>query len=198
MSKPDDLSDYRRKRDTTKSGEPGGAGKGRRSGRAFVVQRHDASSLHFDFRLQVGEVLASWAVPKGPSTDPREKRLATRTEDHPLEYADFEGAIPEGEYGAGTVIVWDAGSYENLTERDGEPVSMEDGLEAGHLKVCLEGEKLTGAYALTQTKMRGDDSNWLLLKLDDEGADRRRNPTRTEPRSVRSGRTNADIRRQED
>ena len=164
----------------------------------YVIQKHQATSLHYDLRLEVDGVLKSWAVPKGPSTDPREKRLATRTEDHPLEYAHFEGAIPEGEYGAGTVIVWDAGSYENLTERDGEPVSMEDGLEAGHLKVWLEGEKLTGAYALTQTKMRGDDSNWLLLKLDDEGADRRRNPTRTEPRSVRSGRTNADIRTQED
>ena len=122
----------------------------------FVIQRHDASSLHFDFRLEVDGVLASWAVPKGPSTDPRDKRLATRTEDHPLDYAGFEGVIPEGSYGAGTVIVWDTVDYHNETEHDGATVPM---------------AKLRGSFALTQTKMRGDERNWLLVKIDDDGAE---------------------------
>lgn len=110
------------------------------------MQRHDASSLHFDFRLEVDGVLASWAVPKGPSLDPREKRLAIRVEDHPLHYADFEGRIGEG-YGEGTVIVWDTGTYENVTEKRGELVDVAAALEAGHVKVALDGHKLSGAYA---------------------------------------------------
>jgi DNA ligase D-like protein (predicted 3'-phosphoesterase) len=157
------------------------------------VQRHDASTLHFDFRLQIGDVLASWAVPKGPSLDPRDKRLATRTEDHPLDYADFEGVIRAGEYGAGTVIVWDAGDYENRTEKDGKPIPVEAALETGHLRFELHGEKLTGQFALTQTKMRGDDRKWLLVKIDDDAADRRRKPTASQNESVLSGRTNQDL-----
>jgi DNA ligase D-like protein (predicted 3'-phosphoesterase) len=157
------------------------------------VQRHDASTLHFDFRLQIGDVLASWAVPKGPSLDPRDKRLATRTEDHPLDYADFEGVIRAGEYGAGTVIVWDAGDYENRTEKDGKPIPVEAALETGHLRFELHGEKLTGQFALTQTKMRGDDRKWLLVKIDDDAADRRRKPTTSQNESVLSGRTNQDL-----
>jgi DNA ligase D-like protein (predicted 3'-phosphoesterase) len=140
-------------------------------------------------------VPASWAVPKGPSLDPREKRLATRTEDHPLEYAEFEGAIPEGEYGAGTVIVWDTGEFDNLTDEDGEELPVEAALDAGHVKVRLHGEKLTGAFALTRTRMRGDDRNWILVKVDDEGADRRRKPATTQLESVLSGRTNDDLAR---
>lgn len=184
----DKLRDYRRKRDLARSGEP--SASRRSSGSVFVIQRHDASSLHFDVRLQVGDVLASWAVPKGPSLDPREKRLATRTEDHPLEYADFEGRIPEPEYGAGTVIVWDTGTWTNVTEKKGEPVSAEDALRSGHLKFRLDGQKLTGCFALT--RMRGGE-NWLLVKIDDDGADRRRNPTSTQNESVVTGRTNADL-----
>jgi DNA ligase D-like protein (predicted 3'-phosphoesterase) len=189
----DDLSEYRRKRDTARSGEPAG-GRRRRgpSGPVFVVQRHDASTLHFDFRLEIGGVLVSWAVPKGPSLDPRDKRLAAMTEDHPLDYAGFEGRIGEG-YGAGTVVVWDTGTFENITEKNGEPVSAEDALAAGHLKFVLHGEKLTGAFALTHTKMGGDDKNWLLVKVDDEGADRRRKPATTQPESVLSGKTNEDF-----
>jgi DNA ligase D-like protein (predicted 3'-phosphoesterase) len=133
-------------------------------------------------------VLVSWAVPKGPSTDPRDKRLATRTEDHPLDYVDFEGRIPEGEYGAGTVVVWDRGTYENLREED-----VAAGLERGHLSVWLDGRKICGGYALTHTRMRGDDRNWLLVKVDDAEADRRRKPVRTQPESVLSGRTNEDL-----
>ena len=189
-----DLSDYERKRDFDATPEPDGSSSGSGSGDApvFVIQRHDASSLHFDFRLEIDGVLVSWAVPKGPSTDPRDKRLATRTEDHPLDYADFEGRIGSG-YGAGTVVVWDTGAYAHRTEIDGEPVSAAEALDDGHIKVELFGEKLTGAYALTHTKMGGDDSNWLLVKVDDDGADARRNPTSTQNESVLSGRTNADF-----
>jgi len=191
----DPLARYRGKRDLAASGEPSDAqARDSTDGDAFVIRRHDASNLHFDFRLQVGDVLASWAVPNGPSTDPGDKRLAVRTEDHPLGYADFEGEIPQGQYGAGTVIVWDAGRYRNLTEADGEPVDMPAALAGGHVKVWLDGQKVAGAYALTHTRMRGDERNWLLVKVDDEKADRRRRPATTSPGSVRSGRTNDDLR----
>ncbi|MFP5070734.1 DNA polymerase ligase N-terminal domain-containing protein [Pseudonocardia nantongensis] len=189
MSRSDDaLKGYRSRRDPARSGEPVGAGGGRGAGDRFVVQRHDASSLHFDVRLEVGGVLVSWAVPKGPSTDPRDKRLAMRTEDHPLDYATFEGRIPQDEYGGGTVVVWDTGTYHNLDDRD-----VQDGLDRGHLKVWLEGEKVHGGYAFTRTGMRGDDRNWLLVKVTDEGADRRRKPVRTEPGSVLSDKRNEDL-----
>ena len=153
-----------------------------------MVQRHDASRLHFDLRLEVDGVLASWAVPKGPSLDPRDKRLAVQVEDHSLEHAHFEGRIGEG-----TVIVWDIGTYENLTEKDGRPTDVAAAIAAGHLKVALRGHKLTGAYALTRTRMGGDAKNWILVKVDDEGADRRRRPTSTQNESVLSGRTNEDF-----
>jgi DNA ligase D-like protein (predicted 3'-phosphoesterase) len=193
MAGREKLSEYRAKRDTRRSGEPGGRrGRGRRrQAPRFVVQRHDASSLQFDVRLEVDGVLVSWAVPKGPSLNPSEKRLAHRTEDHPLEYADFEGRIDEG-YGAGTVVVWDTGTYDNLTEKNGEPVPPEQALDNGHLKVELHGEKLSGAFAFTRTRMGGDDDSWMLVKVDDEAADRRRNPTSTQNESVLSGRTNED------
>ena len=132
--------------------------------------------------------MTAWA----PSTDPAEKRLARPTEDHPLDYAGFEGVIPEGEYGAGTVIVWDTGRYRNLGTEDGEEVPMERQIEVGHVKVWLEGEKLTGGYVL-QRIGEGGDERWLLIKADDERADRRRNPVGTEPASVLSGKTNEDL-----
>jgi DNA ligase D-like protein (predicted 3'-phosphoesterase) len=188
------LSEYDAKRDTKKSGEPSGRSDrpGRRGKARFVVQRHDASSLHFDVRLEIDGVLVSWAVPKGPSLNPSEKRLAHRTEDHPLEYADFEGRIDEG-YGAGTVVVWDTGTYDNLTEKNGDLLSAEKALSVGHLKVELHGEKLTGAFAFTHSKMGGDDANWMMVKVDDDAADRRRNPTSTQNESVLSGKTNEDF-----
>ncbi len=158
----------------------------------FVVHRHDASSLHFDVRLEVDGALVSWAVPKGPSVDPRDKRLAVKVEDHQLDYADFEGRIGDG-YGKGTVIVWDTGPYDNLTEEDGAPVAMADAVAGGHVKVRLHGTKLTGAFSLRRTRMGGDDKNWLLVKVDDEGADRRRRPTSTQNESVLSGRRNEDF-----
>ncbi len=119
--------------------------------RVFVVQLHRARRLHFDFRLEVEEVLASWAVPKAPSTDPHDRRLAVKVEDHPLEYASFEGTIPEGGYGAGAVIVWDGGVYDNLRrDPDGGEVPMSQAIEDGHVEVFLEGRKLRGAYAPTR------------------------------------------------
>jgi DNA ligase D-like protein (predicted 3'-phosphoesterase) len=191
------LEHYRKIRNFDRTGEPAGRAARRRSQQPrFVVQKHDASSLHYDFRLEADGVLKSWAVPKGPSTDPRDKRLAMATEDHPVEYADFEGVIPEGEYGGGSVIVWDTGTYRNLTERDGKPVPVADAVDAGHVKVWLEGEKLTGGYALTRT---GDGSRprWMLVKLKDEAADARRRPVKSRPESVLSGRTVEQVARQE-
>lgn len=154
----------------------------------FVIQEHKASSHHYDFRLQVGDVLKSWALPKGPSTDPREKRLMIETEDHSLDYADFEGVIPEGRYGAGNVIVWDTGTYQHRSEKDGEELDFEQARRSGHISVFLRGEKLTGGYEIikmTGKKWSGD--HWLLKKTDDDQADARRNPTSTEPESVLSG-----------
>ncbi len=154
----------------------------------FVVQKHAATTLHYDFRLEVGGVLKSWAVPKGPSTDPRDKRLAMAVEDHSLDYADFEGVIGSGQYGAGAVIVWDTGSFRNLTERDGQQVPLDQALADGHAVVELEGEKLRGGYALT--RVGGDRrERWLLVKTRDGSADARRDPVSTQPESVLSGRT---------
>ena len=189
MAKQDSLKQYRAKRDFRRSGEPGGRkAKPRRRRPRFVIQKHDARSLHYDFRLEAEGVLKSWAVPKGPSTNPKDKRLAMPTEDHPLEYADFEGVIPKGHYGAGTVIVWDKGTYRNLTERDGKKVPVEEALEKGHLKFSLEGRKLKGGYALTRIG-KGSEARWLLVKESDSEADARRNPVKTQPESVLSGRT---------
>lgn len=194
------LKPYREKRDFGRTPEPGGDAEeedGDPAGPRFVVQEHDASSHHYDFRLEVEGVLKSWAVPKGPSTDPSDKRLAVPTEDHPLGYVDFEGVIPEGEYGAGPVIVWDTGTYESLkTDDDGEPVPMSDQLDGGHATFRLHGEKLSGGYAITRVAT-GDDERWLLVKMDDEEADARRNPTSTQPESVKSGRTIDEVREEE-
>jgi DNA ligase D-like protein (predicted 3'-phosphoesterase) len=157
----------------------------------FVIQKHAATTLHYDFRLEVGGVLRSWAVPKGPSTDPREKRLAIEVEDHSLAYGDFEGVIGEYSYGAGAVIVWDAGTYRNLDEER----SMADALDAGHARFWLEGQKLHGGWTLHRTGA-GAKPQWLLIKRRDEGADARRNPQSTQPQSVLSGRTVEQVARE--
>lgn len=188
MAKRDKLKAYREKRDFRRTPEPSGGPRRRGKRPRFVIQKHDASTLHYDFRLEVEGVLKSWAVPKGPSTNPKDKRLAMPTEDHPLGYGDFEGIIPEGQYGAGTVLVWDSGTYRNITEKDGQEVAVEHAIEDGHLAVWLEGRKLEGGYALTQIG-GGKSRRWLLVKMDDEEADARRNPVSTEPESVLSGRT---------
>jgi DNA ligase D-like protein (predicted 3'-phosphoesterase) len=197
------LARYRSRRDFRKTPEPaGGQRKGgprlRKRNPIFVIQEHDASTHHFDLRLECDGVLASWAVPKGPSTDPRRRRLAVRTEDHPLEYADFEGVIPPDEYGGGAVIVWDAGPLRSLRhDDDGNELSVAESLRKGRIEVWLEGAKLRGGYALIHSKLRGEKKNWLLVKMKDEGADARRRPTRTEPRSVLSGRTLREVAEQE-
>lgn len=163
-----------------------------------MIQKHDASTLHYDFRLEVDGVLKSWAVPKGPSTDPRVRRLAIPTEDHPLEYADFEGTIPEGEYGAGTVLVWDTGPYRNLRAgKEGDGQSMLQALKEGKVEVWLDGMKLQGGYVLIRTG-KGDDVRWLLIKMNDDEADARRNPTSTEPESALTGRTLKEIAAQQE
>jgi len=154
-----------------------------------VIQKHDASNLHYDFRLEVEGVLKSWAVPKGPSTDPGEKRMAIPTEDHPLDYADFEGVIPEDEYGAGTVMVWDIGPYRNLRgAKENNKKSMKESHAEGKIEVWLEGKKITGGYALIKTS-KGKDERWLLIKMKDEKADARRNPISTEQKSAITNRT---------
>ena len=194
------LSEYQKKRDFGKTPEPDEEDVtfDWAASPVFVIQKHDASNLHYDFRLEADGVLKSWAVPKGPSTDPSVKRLALPTEDHPLGYADFEGVIPEDEYGGGTVMVWDRGHYRNLKEDDGEgeKKSIADQIEDGHVTVYLEGEKIRGGYALIRTG-RGNDARWLLIKMDDDEADARRNPVSTEPDSVKTGRTMEEIRKEE-
>jgi len=183
------LDEYRAKRNFDRTDEPSGTtevppadGPPR-----FVIQHHDASSEHHDFRLEDAGVLLSWAVPKGPSTDPRDKRLAVRTEDHPLDYIDFEGTIPTGEYGGGAVIVWDVGTWEHLTGDDDAPGSVAEALAAGHLSFRLVGEKLAGGYTLQ--RFRPEQDHWLLIKHADDDADARRRPTSTQPESVLSGYT---------
>lgn len=156
--------------------------------RWFVIQKHDATRLHYDLRLEVDGVLKSWAVPRGPSPDPKEKRLAVQTDDHSFDYLDFEGVIAEQQYGSGAVIVWDIGTYGNLTEEHGEPVPAADAIEAGHIKFWLDGIKLTGGYALTRTS-QGGQAQWILVKLRDEAARPDRDLVTARPESVLSGRT---------
>jgi bifunctional non-homologous end joining protein LigD len=165
------LTLYKRKRSFEETPEP--QGKKKSSGRSlkFVIQKHDASHLHYDFRLEMEGVLKSWAIPKGPSLNPDDKRLAMMVEDHPYDYRTFEGTIPEGNYGAGTVMVWDEGSYEALGHEK-EPVKNQEKvllqeLEKGDLKIVLHGKKVKGAYALVKIKGRGENA-WLLIKKKDD------------------------------
>ncbi|HTV17048.1 MAG TPA: DNA ligase D, partial [Polyangiaceae bacterium] len=158
------LETYRQKRDFARTREPRGR-QSRRKGHEFVVQKHDARALHYDFRLELGGVLLSWAVPKGPSLDPKVKRLAMQTEDHPLDYGDFEGVIPKGEYGGGTVLLWDRGTWE--PEGDAE-----DMYRRGRLNFALHGEKLHGSFHLVRTGGggKGNERRWLLFKSNDTEA----------------------------
>ncbi len=190
------LDKYKEKRDFSKTREPGGDKKSSSKKNIFVIQEHQSSNHHFDFRIQSGDVLKSWAVPKGPSTDPDEKRMAQPTEDHPLDYADFEGEIPEGEYGAGTVIVWDTGTYKNMREeKEDDGKNIEESYEDGKIEIWLEGEKLKGGYALI--KMKGREQ-WLLIKMKDDEADARRNPVNTEKKSVKSGKTLEELQKEKE
>jgi bifunctional non-homologous end joining protein LigD len=148
------LTEYKRKRSFDKTPEPGPKKKRTRTGRMFVIQKHRATQLHYDFRLEADGVLKSWAVPKGPSLDPKVKRLAMQVEDHPVDYAKFEGVIPAGEYGGGTVMVWDYGTYQPETE------NVSEALRKGELKFSLNGKKLQGSWVLVRTR----DRQWLLIK----------------------------------
>ncbi len=187
------LSDYRAKRKFDATPEPAGdapkAGEAEpdKNGNRWVIQQHSARRMHYDFRLEAGGVLISWAVPKGPSYDPTVKRLAVKVEDHPLDYREFEGVIPKDNYGAGSVIVWDEGTYRNLTERRSKPVGVTEAVAAGHVSVWLEGQKLRGGWSLT--RFGEGSSSWALVKRKDEYADAAKDITRDAPASVKSGRT---------
>jgi bifunctional non-homologous end joining protein LigD len=195
MAKPaESLKNYRSKRNFDVTSEPSGAAgpKGSsKSALAYVIQKHQASHLHYDFRLEWGGVLLSWAIPKGPSLDPSVKRLAAQVEDHPLEYGSFEGVIPEGEYGGGTVMLWDQGTW---TPEDPD---VDAALRKGELKFTLNGKKLKGSWVLVRTKGGFGGSKkpqWLLIKHRDQYASTE-DVLETKPRSVASKRLLADIAR---
>lgn len=192
-------NEYKDKRDFSKTPEPeGGKLEGNPQNPTFVIQKHDATNLHYDFRLEIDGTLKSWAVPKGPSTNPSVKRMAIPTEDHPLEYGNFEGTIPEGEYGGGTVMIWDKGTFKNLKhDKDGKEISLSKSYKMGTLEFSLEGEKLQGGYALVKMKSGNMKGNWLLIKMDDDDADARRKPTSTQNKSVVSGRTMNEIAKED-
>jgi DNA ligase D-like protein (predicted 3'-phosphoesterase) len=195
MGSEDKLTEYREKRDFSKTPEPQGGEKQPGDEPIFVVQKHDASNLHYDFRLEIDGVLKSWAVPKGPSVNPSVKRLAVPTEDHALDYADFEGVIPEGEYGAGTVMVWDIGTYRNKRkEKSDDQATMTESWEDGKVEVELHGKKLRGGFALVRTGKK-EDSRWLLIKMDDKHADRDTNILEAKPESAKSNRTLEEIQK---
>ena len=181
------LETYRAKRDFTRTAEPAGGAPAASSGR-FVVQRHRARRLHYDLRLEVDGVLASWAVPKGPTLDPKARQLAVHVEDHPVEYYDFEGVIPKGQYGGGDVIVWDWGTWQ--PHRTDDPARA---IEGGELHFDLQGEKLAGRFVLVRTGQDGSGKEqWLLLHKNDEAARPGWNPE-DHPRSVKTGRTNDEV-----
>jgi bifunctional non-homologous end joining protein LigD len=187
------LKNYRAKRNFDVSSEPSGDSKphsNRKNALLYVIQKHRATQLHYDFRLEFNGALLSWAVPKGPSMDPSVKRLAMQVEDHPIEYADFEGVIPEGEYGGGTVMVWDTGKW--TPEID----NIQEALRRGELKFTLQGKKLKGSWVLVRTHGVGSraDKSWLLIKHKDNFASKKDIIT-DEPRSVLSRRLLADIAR---
>src|SRR2546428_4853308 len=179
------LDVYERKRDFKKTPEPAPRRVEGTGPLKFVVQKHRASALHYDFRLEAGGTLRSWAVPKGPSLDPKQRRLAMEVEDHPLEYASFEGIIPEGEYGGGTVMIWDEGVWAPMEDTD--PVRA---IRKGELRFLLDGKKLKGSWTLVNTGER----KWLLMKRKDEYASTD-DIALTKPRSVRTDRLLADIAR---
>ena len=195
--KPAKLAEYRRKRDFGKTAEPAGttsAARRKPAGKlAFVIQKHAASHLHFDLRLELDGVMLSWAVPKGPNLDPSVKRLAMQVEDHPIEYNTFEGTIPKGEYGGGTVMLWDRGTYESAGP-DGDVAELRRGYEKGDFKFVLHGQRLRGSWVLVRTR-RGDERRpqWLLIKHRDEFAQPRTEIVADVVTSVATGRTMEEI-----
>lgn len=195
------MKKYNEKRDFSKTKEPKDepSEKKKKGKPIFVIQKHDATNLHYDFRLEIDGTLKSWSVPKGPSTDPSVKRMAIPTEDHPLAYADFEGTIPKGEYGGGTIMIWDKGTIEsNKKDEKGNIISLEDSFTSGSIEVTLHGKKLKGGYNLVEMKGGKMKGNWLLMKQDDNEADARRNPVSTQPKSVVTGRSLKEIAQDEE
>lgn len=195
MKRDHSLSAYSKRRNVNNSPEPAAGEKTKKRDAKkvrFVVQKHAASHLHFDFRIEIDGVLVSWAVPKGPSLNPRHKRLAVRTDDHPLSYAKFEGVISEGNYGAGTVMVWDIGHATPIKHEKGRTPSLKTQLKNGHIKIFLSGKLLHGGYSLI--RMKNDE--WLLIKMNDTYADTKKNLTKNSSRSALSNRTMAEIKKQ--
>ena len=186
-SKATPLAEYNAKRDFSKTKEPAGkVPKAKGKTLHFVIQKHAASHLHYDFRLELDGVMKSWAVPKGPSLDPSVRRLAMEVEDHPISYNTFEGTIPQGEYGGGTVMLWDRGTYE--AEDGGGPESLRRGYDRGDLKIVLHGERLEGGWVLVRLRRPGRPQ-WLLIKHRDEHADEGRDITEENTTSVTTNRT---------
>ncbi|HIA51113.1 MAG TPA: hypothetical protein EYN91_03360 [Candidatus Melainabacteria bacterium] len=210
------LEEYKRKRDFKITSEPSGEKRSTRKGAkttsakkktgkkqalTFVIQKHDASRLHYDFRLEIDGVMVSWAVPKGPSLNSADRRFAAMTEDHPMEYSDFEGVIPEHQYGAGEVIIWDRGTYSpdedgvySWDDKDEANARMRKGLSKGKLTFYLKGEKLEGSWTLVRFggSKKGKEKDWLLIKHHDEFEDTERDITE-EDASVVSGQTIVDL-----
>ena len=186
------LSKYNQKRNFNSTTEPKGEIKKSSTELIFVVQKHAASHLHYDFRLEMGGILKSWAIPKGPSMNPADKRLAIMVEDHPYDYKDFEGTIPEGNYGAGTVIVWDNGTYTLADEEKSDVTEnkFNSDLQEGHLSFILNGKKLKGEFALVKLKIKQKNA-WLLIKKDDQYASD--DDVLQEDKSVISNRTLDDL-----
>lgn len=195
LAKKRNLERYQEKRDFKTTPEPQGNILKKKNEPIFVIQKHDATSLHYDVRLEIDGVLVSWAVPKGPSLNPRVKLLAVMTEDHPMDYANFEGVIPKGQYGAGPVMVWDTGTYRNIKEHNGKLVPMNKCLENGQVEVFLEGIKLQGAFALIKTHYGGKENQWLMVKIKDAFASARKKPVNTKNKSVLTDRTMAQIKK---
>jgi bifunctional non-homologous end joining protein LigD len=189
------LGEYRRKRNFERTAEPRGGRRKAARALAYVIQKHAASHLHFDLRLELDGVMKSWAVPKGPSLDPAVKRLAMQVEDHPIEYNLFEGTIPQGEYGGGTVMIWDRGSYSYGGDDEVDPVEgLRQGYRRGDFKFVLRGRRLTGSWVLVRTR-RGDPRRpqWLLIKHRDEAAESGSDVVEEYQSSVATGRTMSEI-----
>lgn len=195
MPKRDRLRKYREKRNFKATPEPAGRALRKKlaesQGPRFVIQKHFARRLHYDVRLEAEGVLKSWAVPKGPSIDPKDKRLAIMTEDHPLDYQSFEGTIPRGEYGGGRMIVWDRGLYRNLTRVNNRFIPLEKAIEKGKIVIWLEGEKLSGAWKLT--RMNQENREWLMIRMKGNPEQPKEQPVETAPESVVTGRRIEDL-----
>lgn len=176
------LTSYQKKRNFERTPEPKGKKETKARKLIFVIQKHEASHLHYDLRLAMDGVLKSWVIPKGPSYDPKERHLAVEVEDHPMEYAKFEGTIPEGEYGAGTVMLWDQGTWEPIA-------NPKKAYKEGKLEFTLHGEKLKGVWALIRMATHGSKPNWLFIKKTDDFANKVPDAKLLKTNSVKTGRT---------